>query len=81
MGGDNIWIKLYRGNKYVIQASELHGCKFPGSPCHTQTMTDGNAPCSLIKFIFQYVPATRSHWLPYIQDETIQRDGIHYNSK
>ena len=37
---------------YVIQASKLHGCKFPGSPCHTQTKTDGNTPCSLIKFIF-----------------------------
>ena len=22
-----------------------------------------------MKFIFQYVPATRSHWLTYIQDE------------
>ena len=42
-------------------------------------MTDGNAPYSLIKFIFQYVPATRSHLLTYIQDETMQHDGIQYN--
>ena len=26
----------------MIQASELHGCKFPGSPCHTWAKTDGN---------------------------------------
>ena len=63
----------------MIQALELHGCKFPGSLCHTQTMTDGNAPCSLKNFIFQYVPVTRSHWLTYIQDETMQHDGIQYN--
>ena len=44
-------------------------------------MTDGNALCSLIKFIFQYVPATRSHWLTYIQDETIHHDIIQYNNK
>ena len=25
-----------------------YGCMFPGSPCHTQTETNGNAPCSLI---------------------------------
>ena len=55
------------------------GASFPGSLYCTRTMTDGNAPCSLIKFIFQYVPATRSHWLTYIQDETIQHDGIHNN--
>ena len=30
----------------VIQASELHGCMFPGFPCHTQTETNGNAPWS-----------------------------------
>ena len=30
-------------NGYVIQASELHGCKFPGSLYCTQTKTDGNA--------------------------------------
>ena len=29
---------------YVNQALELHGCIFPGSPCSTQTMTDGNLP-------------------------------------
>ena len=64
----------------MIQALELHGCKFLGSPCCTWTMTDGNTPCLLIKFIFQYVPATRSHWLTYKQDETIQHDGIQYNN-
>ena len=36
--------------KYVIQALEIHGCKFPGSLCHTWTMTNGNALHSLIKF-------------------------------
>ena len=57
-----------------------YGCMFPGSPCCTWTVTDGKAPHSLIKFIFQYVPATRSHWLTYIQDETIQHDGIQYDN-
>ena len=31
--------------------------------------TDRNAPCSLIKFIFQYVSVTRSYQLTYIQGE------------
>ena len=65
----------------MIQALELHGCKFPGSLCCTWTMTGGNAPCALIKFIFQYVSATRSHWLMYIQGETTQHNGIQYNNK
>ena len=30
------WIK----NKFWV--SKLYGCMFPGSPCHTQTETDGN---------------------------------------
>ena len=33
------------------------------------------------KFIFHYVPVTTTQWLTYIQDETIQYDGIHYNNK
>ena len=34
----------------------------------------------LIKFIFQYVPATRSYRFMYIQDKTMQHNGIHYNN-
>ena len=40
----------------LMQALKLHGCMFPGSSCRTWTMTDGNALCSLISFVFQYNP-------------------------
>ena len=43
-----------------------YGCMFPGSPCCTQTKTDGNAPCSLITFIFQCASLTRSR--RYVQN-------------
>ena len=32
-GWGNVWLE--RENGYVIQASELHGCTFPGSSCCT----------------------------------------------
>ena len=32
--------------------SKLYGCMFPGSLCHTQTETNGNAPCSLILLLY-----------------------------
>ena len=37
-----------------------YGCMFPGSSCHTWTKTDGNTPCSLITFMFQYASLTIS---------------------
>ena len=37
------------------------GACFQAPRCHTPTMTDGNALCSLIKsFILQYITLTRS---------------------
>ena len=47
----------------------LHWCIFPGSPCHMQTMTDGNALCSLMSFIFQPVTLTRPYRVTYLQYE------------
>ena len=39
-------------NKFWV--SKLYGCMFPGSPCHTQTETDGNTPCfTNYSFVFQ----------------------------
>ena len=40
-------------DKEQVWVSNLYGCTFPGSPCHTWTETNGNTPCSLIMVIFQ----------------------------
>ena len=53
----------------MIWALELHGCMFPGSPCCTWTVTNGNALCSLISLIFQHATLTRSYRLTYLQYE------------
>ena len=45
--------------------SKLHGCMFLGSPCCTWAMTNGNALCSLISFIFQHVTLTRPYKVMY----------------
>ena len=37
------------------------GACFQASCCHTQTMTNGNALCSLIIFILQHIGSTRSY--------------------
>ena len=64
------------GDNYVIQASELHGCQFPGSLCHIQTMTDGNAPCfTNYSFIFQYASST-NHLGMYKIDNHIIKNTI-----
>ena len=41
-------------NGFLVKemVSKLYGCMFPGSPCHTQTETNGNTPCSLILPIY-----------------------------
>ena len=48
------------------------GACFQAPHCHTQTMTDGNAPCSLLSFIFQHVTLTRSYKVRYRQYESLQ---------
>ena len=53
----------------TIQALELHGCMFPGSPCCTWTETNGNVLCSLMSFIFQHVTSTRPYRVMYLQYE------------
>ena len=42
------------------------GACFQAPHCHTQTMTNGNAPCSLMKFsisVDHYVKLTHVKWL------------------
>ena len=41
------------------------GACFQASHCHTQTMTNGNALCSLISFILQHITLTRSYKVMY----------------
>ena len=48
--------KQKRKKKFWV--SKLYGCKFPGSPCCTQTETDGNARCFTYYFVFQYASIT-----------------------
>ena len=64
----------YLGGSRVPFQHHDHGCKFPGSPCHTQTMTNGNALCSLMSFIFQHITLTRSYMVMYLQYE--QYNGV-----
>ena len=66
---DQICLGYSSKGKYVIWSLELHGCNFPGSLCHTQTMINGNVLCSLISFIFQHVTLTRSYRVTYLQYE------------
>ena len=72
--------KKFKWGKYVIQASEPHGCKFPGSLCCTQTMTNGNTPHPLINFIFQYVMSTRYLQVNIYTGWTTWHNGINYNN-
>ena len=37
-----------KSTKGMSAVSKLHGCKFPGSSCCTQTETKGNSPCQVI---------------------------------
>ena len=38
-----------------------YGCMFPGSPCHTQTETNANTPCSLIILYISVSLFTKNH--------------------
>ena len=40
--------EFWQWKREKFRVSKLYGCMFPGSPCCTQTETNGNAPCSLI---------------------------------
>ena len=54
---NQVWPQKYKG--YACN-SKLYECMFPGSPCCTQTETNGNAPCSLIILVFQYASYKKS---------------------
>ena len=76
MEGDN---RVRLGCKCIIQALELHGCIFPGSSLPHPTMTNGNALCLLMSFIFKHITLTRSYKITYWQYESLQE--INYMCK
>ena len=57
----------------MIQASELHGYMFPGSPCCTQTETDGKAPCFTNYFVFQHAFYDKLH--RYVQNKCNKKNN------
>ena len=71
-GGEKFWLKIevHGGNGVCMWFGHQNymGASFQ-APRHTQTMTNGNTPCSLINFMFQYISSTRSYRLTYIHGE------------
>ena len=49
----------------------IMGVCFQAPHCCTQTMTNGNALCSLMSFILQHVTLTRSYKLMFWQYESL----------
>ena len=49
------------------------GTRFQASRCCTQTMTNGNAPCSLINLVFQLFISSK----PYIQESQCDVPGMY----
>ena len=43
----------------------IMGACFQAPHCHPWTMTDGNALCSLMSFIFQHITVTRPYKVTY----------------
>ena len=39
----------------------IMGAYFQAPHCCTWTKTDGNAPCSLINFVYQHIASSRSY--------------------
>ena len=48
------------------------GACFQAPHGHTWTMTDGNALCSLMSFVFQHITSTSSYKVMYQQYELLQ---------
>ena len=70
--GGKIRIKLWGSRAREImwfRHRNYIGACFQASHCHTWTMTNGNALCSLIGFVYQHVTSTRPYKVMYLQYE------------
>ena len=65
--------KILRGvNAWHLLGIGIMGACFQAPHCCTWTMTDGNALCSLISYVFQHIALTRSYKVTYQWFELVQ---------
>ena len=62
--GKKIWDQNLGMCCYFRHQNYMGAC-FQAPHCHTWTMTNGNALCSLISFVFQHIALTRSYKVMY----------------
>ena len=64
--GKSVWmVKNWRDECRALLGIGIMGACFQAPCCHTWTMTNGNALCSLMNFVFQHVTSIRSYKVTY----------------